>query len=410
MRHTTHPNPLDIPGIADIPQRITAHKHQIGSQARPDTAPIGQAIVLRRQHRAGPQRIQGTQPGLDEKLELEMKAVAKRHDERNAGLGGRVGTGEDGYSGLVQLPDALLRGGVVQTSTRITIGDGLHGDQGGAIGLPTQAVARRERGIDRFVERGMVQLAHAGGQRLTHALVRRRVADSLLAEDLGRVDQSVEDRLNNIRDIRTNGKNFDPIRGGRLGLHEGGRLLRLGDEAAGLDDNGRHDAGIVGRHRLHGRETQIRHARVIRQRGAHRRATPGLQERRRDAVAALLVQIIDAARVAVRVDETRQEHVALAVDEFRADQVRERADFVPVDDYQAGRQDALPVEDPHVVDGRFLPRLCGAALGVVGGEGGCVADVDGVVEAGVGQAEEAGGEEYEAEEVTVEARHIARDE
>ena len=86
---------------------------------------------------------------------------------------------------------------------------------------------------------------------------------------------------------------------------------------------------------------------MIRQRRVHGLRDSGLQKGRCNAIAAQLLQVIHGHRVAVRVDESGEENVALAIDVLGALGIS--PDDGSVNDDRAGWKNALAIEDPDVV-------------------------------------------------------------
>lgn len=86
---------------------------------------------------------------------------------------------------------------------------------------------------------------------------------------------------------------------------------------------------------------------MVHQKGSLGRRGSGLQQGRRNAVAGHLPQIVLGTRVAVGVDESGEEDVAIAVDMLGSSGVG--ADGCSVNNDRAGRKDAMAVEDADIV-------------------------------------------------------------
>lgn len=104
------------------------------------------------------------------------------------------------------------------------------------------------------------------------------------------------------------------------------------------------------------REPEIREAIVTLQRVSMGQRGDGLHEGSRNPIAAHLSQVIHRVRVAVSIDESRQEDLVFAVDVPGASGVG--ADDVSVDDDGAGGEDTATVEDADVVECDLARGCC----------------------------------------------------
>lgn len=137
MFHPRDPNLPNMPRTTNIHRWVTTHEHQISPHAHFNLPAILQPIMLGRQHRRSPQRIQSTQPRFHQQLQLKVHRIAKGHMKRRSLLQIRIRASEDRHPGFVQRRHALRCCRETIPLGWIAVHDGLHSRQSGAVGLAT---------------------------------------------------------------------------------------------------------------------------------------------------------------------------------------------------------------------------------------------------------------------------------